>query len=167
MCALSIISHKNDAMKKLRVIKELAIMAGLALLASGCYTAKQSVDSGRRFHEDAFANVVVKFYKWDNLYITRPDYRQSGFLRPLGRDDLDKAFDSLKVRRELAVVLMGWNYDSIQTAQNVEDWRAILSSQGFRRIVCLRDEEKEKLNGLAIIDDWTRPVETPKHTAGL
>ena len=154
-------------MKELQVIKQLAIMVGLMLLASGCYTSKQSVDSSRRFREDAFANVVVKFYKWDNLYITRPDYRQSGFLRPLGRGDLDKAFDSLKVRRDLAVVLMGWNYDAIQTARNVEDWKAILSAQGFRRIVCLRDEEKDKLNGLPVIDDWTRPAEAPNRTAGL
>ncbi|HMP83326.1 MAG TPA: hypothetical protein PKA41_11550 [Verrucomicrobiota bacterium] len=102
---------------------------------------------------------MILFHRWDIFFIVRPDYREDGFRRPLGVGDLNKAFQDLSVRHNMAVVLVGWNYDPRDMKQIVQGWRSVLGSHGFRRVVCLYGDDSNRLDGAPIIDDWKRPVE--------
>lgn len=154
-------------MKVLRVLKLAGVLAVVCLSVSGCYTPSATVDTAPRFHEGVNVNVVLEFYKWDNFFIKHPDWRDNGFLRPLKRDDLGGALTTLRVQRDMAVVILGWNYTPEQTAQIIENWKSILRTQGFRRIVCLRGNENDEVDGKVIIDDWNQSAVDPKQTAQL
>ena len=155
-------------MNKLRDFALLAVLAGFCFGVSGCYTPSEGGGgSSGRFTDEASVNIVFRFYQWDNVYIIKPDYRTDGYLNFLTVDNLETAMTELHVPRDTAVVLMGWNYDARDVAANVEKWKTILASYGFRRVVCLRDRDRDKLNGLSVINDWHRPDDQPKRTAGL
>lgn len=162
-------SHKQkiNRMNKLGFMSLPALLALVCLGVSGCYTPPQADANARRFQESESVNVVFRFYQWDNVCIVQPEYREQGYLRYMNSNNLNGALDDLHVPRDTAVVLMGWNYGPGEIIQNAEKWKAILASHGFRRVVCLRDNEVEKLNGLAVLSDWQRPVEQAKQTAGL
>ena len=154
-------------MNKLRCIVLTAFSAVVCMLVSGCYTPTLADGKAARFHEGDSVNVVLRFYQWDSVCILKPAYRDQGYLRYVRSDNLDGAFKDLSVSRDTAVVLMGWNYNSQEMAVNVEHWKSILVSHGFRRVVCLRDNDVEKLDGLPVISDWQRPSGQPRQTAGL
>jgi hypothetical protein len=154
-------------MKLLRLLSMAALVAFGGLAVSGCYTGNQAKDTSPRFHDEKSVNVVMRFYKWDNFFIVQPAYRDDGFLHQVQPAELDQAFNKLQISRGTAVVLMGWNYDSIETAQNVDHWKSVLSGLGFQRVVCLRDYDDTRLNGLPIINDWRQTPPQPKQTAGL
>lgn len=154
-------------MKKLQTITLAILLPAMSFFVSGCYTPSESVDTNPRFHEGAYASVVLEFYRWDNFFIKRPEFRDSGFLRPLRREELGNAFTALNIPRDMAVVVVGWNYDRQQTVQIIESWKTILRGHGFHRIVCLRANEQDNIDGLRIIDDWKQSVDEPKQTARL
>jgi hypothetical protein len=154
-------------MNSLRFTGMAVLLLAVCVSVSGCYSPPQAKNNYPRFQEAASVNVAIRFLQWDNVCITQPEYRESGYLRYMTPEGLDSAFKELKVPRDTAVVLMGWNYDPRDIARNAEQWKTILSAQGFRRVVCLRDYERGKLNGLPVLYDWTRPANQPKQTAGL
>ncbi|HMP83327.1 MAG TPA: hypothetical protein PKA41_11555 [Verrucomicrobiota bacterium] len=153
-------------MNKLRFAAYTALLLAVCISVSGCYNPSHARDNYPRFKEAETVNVAIRFLQWDNICIVQPEYRENGFMRFVPAEGLDKAFDELDVRRDTAVVLMGWNYDPRDIAANAVKWKDILSDQGFRRVLCLRDYETGKLNGLPVLYDWTRSA-TPQRTAGL
>jgi hypothetical protein len=155
-------------MNKNRILAFAALLPVITLSVSGCYTPPEAVDNLPKFRESASASVVVRFYRWDHLLLVQPEYRDAGFLRPLKREDIGPAFNSLHVRRDMAVVVLGFNYQPGEQREIVEAWKVMLREQGFRRIVCLRsNDDSKKLNGLSVIEDSTQPVEPAKRTAQL
>jgi hypothetical protein len=154
-------------MKHLRSISLGLLASALCFFVCGCYTPHYAVDMAPTFTEGAYANLVVKFYKWDNIYIMRPDYREDGYTRSLRRETIPAALDELRVRRDLAVIVIGWNYGAGETAQIVEGWETLLGGQGFQRVVCIRATEENKLDGSPVIDDWKRPGDAAQKTAKL
>jgi hypothetical protein len=144
-----------------------ALVAFGAFGVSGCYTPPEYGGNLPRFNEEKSVNLVVRFYKWDNFFIVQPAYREDGFLRAVTPGGLDAAFNTLQVPRDTAVVLMGFNYDAATTTQYMDHWNSVLGGLGFRRVVCLRDDDGKKLNGLPILNDWTQPAQQPRQTAGL
>lgn len=154
-------------MNKIGSLAFAATLSVACVFVSGCYTPPVVVDKSPKFREDAYASVVVRFYRWDNFFIVRPDCREDGFLRPMKPNELHQAFDTLHVRRDMAVVVMA-SYGLEEQTQIIENWKSLLSSQGFRRVVCLRGaDDDKKLDGLRIIEDWKQSVDQPKQTAGL
>ena len=146
----------------------LALWTGvLCVISCGCYTPPVPKNTGRAFHETASTDVVLLFYSWNSFFIIHPEYRDNGFRRSLEPRDLDAAFESLKIRRDMAVVLIGWSYDDRDMRQIVKGWRSLLVPRGFRRIVCVYGDDNDKLDGLPIIDDWNQPVEKARNTAAL
>jgi hypothetical protein len=154
-------------MKHLRLIKGAIALIALGITVSGCNTAPQAKDTRPRFNESLSTSVAVEFYKWDNFFITKPDYREGGYRRPLQTDLLDNALNELNIQKDLAVVVLGWNYDAPTIAKIVTEWKSILGERGFKRVVWLRANENNKLDGKVIIEDWKQPVETPTQTAQL
>jgi hypothetical protein len=145
-----------------------ALLTVVGLFVSGCYTPTSTVDSnGPRFYEEASANVVLRFYGWDHLFVVRPDFRDEGFLRPLKKDEIAPVLNVLNVKHDLAVVVMGWNYDRTQQQEIVSIWKDVLKDQGFRRIVWIKGVDDETLNGSPIVEDWRQAEVAPKRTAQL
>jgi hypothetical protein len=144
----------------------LPLVSALFLLASCASAPFQSADAGRRFHESATANVVLRFYGWQTIAMVQPEYREEGFIRHMRREELGAAFDRFNLRRDLAVVVWGWLYSQQQTAELVEGWRTFLKSQGFKRVVCLRADGSSRIDGLLIIHDTNVADGVKPATAG-
>ncbi len=140
------------------------LLLAVSFLVSCAQTA-QVGDSRRRFHEDATTDVVLCHYRWEHINLTRPDYREDGFLVTLSRSSLGPAFDRLHVKRDLAVVVFGLYYTPEQLASVTGDWATLLRGHGFKRVVCVQGNADEGIDGLPIIDDTARSDEMPRHTA--
>jgi hypothetical protein len=59
----------------------------------------------------------------------------------------------LNVKRGTAVVIVGWTYNGDVLTQVVSNWKTILGGCGFQRVVILRAQLGNKLNGSVIVDD--------------
>lgn len=157
-----------EPMKPGNCFTAIAALSMIGVLLSGCYTPpRQAVFTGPRFREAAYVNVVLEFMRWDSIMITRPEIRENGFLQLYSRDNLSPLLAGPQVGHELAVVKIGWTYQDEQLAQVVTDWKTLLSSCGFRRVVCVRAGPDNRIDGLPIIDDTTLPVDATKKTASL
>lgn len=135
--------------------------------ASSPKPAANAGNDGPRFTEAASANVVLQFNSWDYIFLMHPEYRENGFLRQVKREELGLAFTRLGVKKNLAVVILGWNYEPATLAKLVDEWKAVLTVHGFQRIVCLRPGTGSELNGCVIIDDSLRTVGEQTRTARL
>jgi hypothetical protein len=102
--------------------------------------------------------VVLQFSSWDYTFMVQPRYDEDGFLRPVRRDTLAQVLDGFKAQRDLAVVVIGWSYSPEDLGNLVAQWKTILGGCGFRRVVFLRSNAYNKLNGSLIIDDSTTSV---------
>ena len=141
-------------MKELRSLVKAAVLSVFVLFIAGCGTTQQwTADTGARFHEADSADVVLRFSEWDHISIERPVYREGGFVRHFRREELNPAFDRLRLRRGTAVVVVGWTYRDEMLNIVVNDWKSVLRECGFQRVVCLRGTSNSQINGLRILDD--------------
>lgn len=136
----------------MKIWKMAAILAVLALFSSGCATTHQSA---RRFHGASHVNAVLQFSSWDYTFLTRPRYDDHGFLLPVKQDNIEQVMNQLHVKRNTAVVVIGWTYEAEKLRHLVAQWKTILGNCGFRRAVFLRANIYNRLNGSLIIDDST------------
>jgi len=130
----------------------LLLGALIILLASSCSTSR-SVVAGSHFHDDAMVNVVLQFSSWDYTFLVRPRYEEKGFLQQVRRDNLNQVLDHLNVRRGTVAVVIGWTYNGPVLDKTVADWKTILGQCGFQRVVFLRAQDGNRLNGSEVIDD--------------
>jgi hypothetical protein len=142
-------------MKIQKTLLLTALSATLGLWVSGCATSQTASDRPRRFHEASRVNAVLQFSSWDYTFLVQPRYQEDGFLLQVRRDKLDQILEGLSVRRDLAVVVIGWSYGPPETTRLVSQWKTILGGCGFRRVVFLRSNVYNQLNGSQIIDDST------------
>ncbi|HEY2082179.1 MAG TPA: hypothetical protein VGI88_05295 [Verrucomicrobiae bacterium] len=110
-------------------------------------------DAAARFTDEGSVNAVLQFSSWDYTFLVRPQYTEDGYLQQVQRKNLDGIFDRLHVRRGTAVVVVGWTYNGPVLTQLVTDWKKILGDCGFQRVVMLRAQMGNKLNGSVIVDD--------------
>jgi hypothetical protein len=118
------------------------------LLSTSCSTI-----SFGRFHEEKAANVILHFFGWEAIYMTRPDTRQAGYLPLLSRAQVERELKHRVLPRDLAVVVIGNTYADIQVAQLADEWKKLLAAQGFHRVVLLRAGLGHQIDGLPIIED--------------
>jgi hypothetical protein len=144
-------------MKNLFLVLESALAATLILSASGCATYSpqffSSDNNGPRFHDESQVNAVLQFSSWDWTFLVRPEYSKDGYLERVRPDSIGQVFDLLNVQRGTAVVVVGWTYNGGVLDKLVTDWKSILGRCGFRRVVVLRAQDGNGLNGSVIIDD--------------
>ena len=112
-------------------------------------------DGGPRFAEESSVNAVLQFSSWEYTFLTRPQYTESGYLQQIHRETLNDVLSRLNVRRGTAVVVIGWTYNGDDLKKLVTDWKGILDGCGFQRVVVLRAQMGNKLNGSVIVDDST------------
>ncbi len=127
-------------------------LAVLAMLFTSC-SSTGPVTATRRFQDGASASMVLRFYSWNSIYMTRPDTREGGFLPLMSRDEVASEAARRQVPRDLAVVTIGATYGPDQLVILAREWKKTLSEQGFRRVVILRAGLKQEINGLPVFDD--------------
>ena len=142
-------------MKKLYLVVRWVLGAVLILSVAGCSTTSspESFDSSQRFHDESSVNAVLHFASWDWTFLVKPEYSENGFLGRVRPDNLNHVFDQLNVRRGTAAVVVGWTYNGEALDKLVADWKSILGRCGFQRVVILRAQDENRLNGSVIIDD--------------
>jgi hypothetical protein len=146
-------------MKKLYLVGKAVFGLSFVMFLSSCATNTSTysqMDDGQpHFQDDGSVNAVLQFASWDYTFLVRPQYAEGGYLQQVRRENIDRVFDQMKVRRGTAVVVVGWTYNGEVLNKVVSDWKTILGGCGFQRVVVLRAQLGDKLNGSIIIDDST------------
>jgi hypothetical protein len=140
-------------MNKLKIFRWLLLASVTGLLASCSSMSPNAKTSRARFHEGDSANLVLHFYSWDTIHMTRPDSRENGFLPLLDREGIARKIERRDLQRDLAVVVMGFMFTKDQESALFQDWRTLLGEHGFRRVVMLRASLKKEIDGLPVLYD--------------
>jgi hypothetical protein len=146
-------------------MKKFGILFGLALvslLLQGCVTSHGSRIVERHFNESASANAVLQFSSWDYTFLVKPAYEENGFLQQVRRENIREVLDKFGVKRQMAVVVIGWTYDADELDDLASQWKTVLGGCGFQRVVLLRANGQKKLDGSLIIDDAELPIITAR-----
>jgi hypothetical protein len=135
------------------------MLASVAWLVGSCanVSPKQTTsEAAPRFHEGAAADMVLRFFTWNSIYITKPDIREGGFRPMYARDDIGREVKSRNINRHTAVVVLSLFYrDATQIAQLSHEWTTYLNAQGFRRVVILHAGPGTDIDGLPVLNDST------------
>ena len=100
--------------------------------------------------------MVLRFFTWDSIYMTKPDPRSDGFLPLYARDDIGREVKRRNINRNTAVVVMSLFYhDPVQVTQLSRAWTNYLNQQGFRRVVILHAGPGPDIDGLPVLNDST------------
>ena len=106
-----------------------------------------------RFHQQEECDAIVHFSSWELVTIKKPDTREDGFL-PLYRfAEAEKVLQRQNSSRRLAVVICGTFLSKDQEEELQQRWAASFGALGYQRVVFLRAELGERVNGLAVIRD--------------
>ncbi len=136
-----------------------ATLASVAWLVGSCASVGPKQTAGEilpRFHDGAAADMVLHFFTWDSIYMTKPDPRAGGFLPLYARDDIGREVKRRNINRHTAVVVMSLFYrDPAQVAQLSQEWTIYLNEQGFRRVVILHAGPGSHIDGLPVLRDST------------
>ena len=151
-------------MKNFGLVRAFALVVLAALFVSCASTSPQA--ASRRFQEGSSVTMVLRFYSWNSIYMTRPDTREGGFLPLMSRDEIAREAARREVPRDLAVVTIGSTYSPDQLKLLARDWKQFLAAQGFRRVVILRSGFKQEIDGLIVVADSAiaDPNGTPEKT---
>lgn len=139
----------------MKFVKTLGLLSIVGVLVCGCASTQTSTKKVRRhFRESKAANVVLQFSSWDYTFLLRPRYDENGFLLQVPKDKVGQVFSQMNIqKRDLAVVVVGWNYAPAQLEKLVADWKVILGGCGFQRVVVLKSNGSKEINGSLVIDD--------------
>ena len=140
-------------MKLFRYAGWLALMTLASLMASCTSISPEGAEAATRYSEGDSADVVLRFYRWDSIYMTKPESREDGFLPVLTRESIGREIARHRVGRSLAVLIIGFTYSADQDSPLVKEWKALLAQQGFRRVVFLRAGPDKNIDGLPILYD--------------
>ncbi len=121
-----------------------------SLLLAGCSTPPP--DSRARFHDSSQASVVLQYNSRDYIFMTRPSYREQGFLRQIRRPDVPDVMDQMRVARQLAVVSLTWQLEGEELRTVLSDWKDLLKQCGFQRVVFVRGWGPTSVDGAIILE---------------
>ena len=139
---------------RMNQILRTAALAGLAFTLVSCGSLTHTAfDSLPHFHEGTSANLVVIYYGEENIFVTKPDTRDHGFLPLMNRAGLLATLERPDIGHDLGVVVVG-QMGSVETQRSLVDgWQSYLKERGFRRVVCLLAGPDDKIDGLPILRD--------------
>ncbi len=160
-------------MKKLFLVSKLILGCGFILSLTGCVAPQwqavqitpavpEAADGSPRFQDEGSVNAVLQFSSWDYTFLTRPQYIENGYLERVRPDNIARVLDRMRVSRGTAAVVVGWTYNGETLDKLVANWKSILGRCGFRRVVVLRAQEGDGLNGSVVIDDSTLHVSSAR-----
>jgi hypothetical protein len=148
---MAVTGNAEVSMKKSVSVLLLSV---LSLFAVSCATT-QTAQETPRFHEGRHANVVLRFSSWDYTFMSKPFYAEDGFMQQVKRENLGQVLGRFQVGREMAVVVIGVQYNGAQLDEIVSGWKKCLGDCGFKRVVILRAGRTTELNGSIIVEDAT------------
>lgn len=151
-------------MKRLYLAGKMAFGLLLVLSVFGCatpYTNSAAFkklypaanNDSPRFADEDSVNAVLQFSSWNYTFLVRPQYSEDGYLQQVDGKNLEGVLDRMHVRRGTAAVVVGWTYNGNELTGVVSDWKKILGECGFQRVVVLRAQLGNKLNGSVVVDD--------------
>jgi hypothetical protein len=129
------------------------ILPATALLLTSCAGPGPVADARPRFREAAAANVVLNYAGGGRINVTQPECRENGFMIDFSQNTVGPALDRLNTGRDLAVVVLRWSHEREDINQLLVDWKDLLRSHGYKRIVCLEAGPLKQVQGLVILDD--------------
>jgi len=144
----------------------LIALAGILALATSCATNQQA--SGPRFYEESAANLVIRYSSDQTIFRLKPDGHDGPYYHIFTRQQLCEADAKRAGRRDLAVVLIGWQWSAELDQQIKQGWVDSLTKLNYRRIVILRASESDQVNGLRVVEDrQVARAATTSHEVGL
>lgn len=158
--------HQNSAPQSRfhQVVAAIALLAGIFLL-NGCQSAKPNPQANfQRFHEADQVSAVFKYDSWNYIFMLQPPVMEGGYRRILKVEDLRPVILSQDISRNLAVVLVGWQYTPDDLYHLGQRWNEVLRAEGFQRVVCIKTMNEKKLNGCPVVFDSAL---APVRLAGL
>lgn len=130
------------------------VFIGLLFFVTSCvHVTRSTATREQRFQEADAADLVLRFYSWDSIYVIKPDSRESGFMPLFNRASVGEQLDRPQTKRDLVVVIIGNNYSSAQQEEVLRDWKTLLDVRGFRRAVFLSGTGHKSIDGLPILRD--------------
>jgi hypothetical protein len=133
--------------------KGICFWAGfVGLLFAGCSSTPFAPGTG--FHEEQAANVIIRYYSNDTIYMLKPERTEGSFQSVLMRAEVLTLASQLP-EHELAVVVIG-KYTRTEDEDAVKSrWNLDLTQAGFRRIVFLQGGQAMVVKGLPILKSPT------------
>ncbi|MGC3960935.1 MAG: hypothetical protein QM813_24265 [Verrucomicrobiota bacterium] len=113
----------------------------------------------------AAADVELRFYRWDSIYIAKPVVRENGFATVFDTSGALAHLQQLTTGRDVAAVVVGLNYDTQQTRDIGAQWFAKLAPLGFQRVIVFRGTEQWPIAKLPIVYDSA--ISSVNDTRGL
>lgn len=137
------------------MLQRLFLAAALASLTSCSLTPPEPDGSARRFtKEEADAtDLIIRFYGWKSIQIIRPDTREGPFLPLFDREGAVTKLSQLRMRQNLAVVVLGSMFSKTEEQEIIRQWHQIVGARGFQRLVLLRAGFKDDIHGLRVVYD--------------
>lgn len=141
-------------MKKIVNKSWFALLAVTAILAltSSCATNSQTAE-GPKFYEADSANLVLRYSSDRAIFRIKPDGHEGNFYRIFSRQEICEADAKRSGQRDLAVVLIGYQFTPELDRQIKQGWVNTLTKLNYRRVVILRCGDSDQVNGLRVVED--------------
>jgi hypothetical protein len=136
---------------KLKTFLGCAVASAAALLFTSCATDPSSHLA--RFHQQEECDAIVHFSTWEHVTIKKPDTREDGFLPMYRFPDAEKVLARQNSQRRLAAVICGSFMSKEQEEDLQQRWATSFGVLGYQRVVFLRAEFGDHVNGLSVIRD--------------
>jgi hypothetical protein len=145
----------------------LLALAGVLVLATSCATSPKTAH-GPKFYEENSANLVIRYSSDQAIFRLKPDGHDGPFYHIFTRQQLCEE-DAVRVgKRDLAVVLIGYQWTPELDRQVKQGWVNTLTKLNYRRVVILRSGDSDQVNGLRVEEDrQIAQVPAPSHGIGL
>lgn len=127
-----------------------ALAVVLALVPS-CATNSQAL--GPKFREANAANLVIRYSSDSTIYRLKPDAHDGAFYRIYNRQQLCEEAARQQGDRNLAVVVINYIRFPELERQVKQGWVDNLSELNFRRVVFLRADNSDEVDGLRVVED--------------
>lgn len=136
--------------------KRATLLSAVALLMlTSC--ALSPDDRARKFQEEQFANLILRYSTDETIFRLKPEASEGGFLRIYNRDQIRAEASHADGHRNLAVVVLDYIHSPDRERRIIQGWVASLGEANYRRVVFLRARDHGRINGLRIVDDVLIP----------
>jgi len=140
-------------------------LPGMLFLLSSCATNPE-VAEGPKFYEADAANLVLRYSSDKAIFRLKPDGRDGSFYHIYNRQEICELDAKRAGQRDLAVVLIGYQFTPELDRQIKQSWVNTLSKLNYRRVVILRCGQNDQVNGLHVVEDrQTAQVEVASASA--
>lgn len=143
----------------------LAALAGIAVLACSCATHQQAL--GPKFRDASAADVVIRYSSDSTIFMWKPDGREGPFYRIFNRQEICDEIARREGTRNLAVVVLNYHRFRELEHQVKQAWVDDLSRLQFSRVIFVRANDTDQVNGMRIVEDRFLTLGAPAHSLSV